>query len=691
VPKLLDFGIARILRPGDGDAPAATMIGQHVMTPEYASPEQLRGEAATTASDVYSLGVVLYRLLTGHLPFRLAGQSPAATERAIGETGPPRPSTVVTAGRAGNVDRVRRRLRGDLDNIVLMALRREPQRRYQSVEQLSDDLRRHLESLPVRARKDTLAYRGAKFLRRNAAWTAAAVLVFLSLLGGIVATTWQAQRARTQEALAKTEKARAERRFNEVRQLARSVLFDYHDAIKDLPGATAIRERLVRDGLAYLDSLASEIGTDPELQRELAAAYERLGDVRGQALSANLGDLRGAVESYRKALRIREVLVAASPRDVQNRRDLARSYLRIGNLFTDVGEAVRSTEFLRQGLATYVALAAEQPGNAEIRHDLATAYNDLGMVLEEWGDAAGALEQHRKAMALREEFVATDPADARRRRDLAATHVNLGRALVLSGDIAGGLASNRNGLVIAANLAEDDPSNADHRRLLAISYQNDGDYRAILHDTRGALDSFGKKLVLDEQALADDPVNVRSRGDLAYTCERIGTLQALSGDYAQARSYYQRALALQEQQLAKMPENVYLHYRLILTRAGLGEMQAKLGERAAALAESSQAIALLEEMAEEATNSPQSSLRGQVYMRVAATYEALASSRDAAPDEQREQWRTAREMYARSLEIWQDMQRRGILTGEDASKPDEVARAIAQCDVHLRKLAGDSE
>ena len=195
-----------------------------------------------------------------------------------------------------------------------MALRKEPERRYPSVEQFSDDIRRHLEARPVLARRDTLAYRADKFIRRNTAVSIAAALVVLSLVGGIVMTSWQAQRAREQEAIAIAEKARAERRFNEVRQLARSVLFDYHDAIKDLSGATAIRERLVNDGLAYLDSLAREASDDPELQRELAAAYERVGDVRGKAYSAaSLGDFAGATESYSKALQIREALVAAYP------------------------------------------------------------------------------------------------------------------------------------------------------------------------------------------------------------------------------------------------------------------------------------------------------------------------------------------------------------------------------------------
>ena len=209
----------------------------------------------------------------------------------------------------------------------------------------------------------------------------------------------------------------------------------------------------------------------------------------------------------------------------------------------------------------------------------------------------------------------------------------------------------------------------------------------ILHDTSGALGSFRKKLVLDEQSFADDPVNAQSRGDLGYTCERIGTLLVLSGEYKEARSYYRRALDLYEQLSAGSSQDVYLRFRLIIVRAGIGETQAKLGERAAALAESSKAIALLDEVAENPANSPQSSLRGQSYLHVAETHKALASSRGVDPTEQREQMRAASDRYSRSLEIWQDMLKLGILTGEDAKRPEEVAREIAECDASLRRLA----
>ncbi len=675
VPKLLDFGIARVLHPGGHGEAAATMLEQRVLTPEYASPEQIRGEPVTTASDVYSLGVVLYRLLTGKTPYRLSTHSPQDLARAIGETEPQRPSTVVNAGRAAE----RKCLRGDLDNIVLMALRKEPERRYPSVEQFSDDLRRHLEARPVLARRDTLTYRAGKFVKRNTGISVAAVLVVLSLVGGIVMTTWQAQRAQEQEEIAIAEKARAERRFNEVRQLARSVLFDYHDAIENLSGATAIRERLVKDGLAYLDSLAREASDDPDLQRELAAAYDRVGDVRGKAYSAaSLGDHSGAIESYTKALSIREALASANPDDLQIRRDLASSYRKVGMQMVETSKAAGGREFLRKSLAVQERLAAARPSDTALRQELAASYNGLGLALEEVGDASGALANHLKALALREAMVTAEPGNQQLRRGLVITRINLGRALVLTGDTQGGLESNQQALATCEAMVAESPSNADYRRLLANTFQNDGDYRAILSDFEGALRSFRKKLALDQQAIAEDPDNAVARMDFAYTHSRMADLLAAGRRYGEALSNYRKAADEYGRLGVEVSADLFIHFGTVLVHAGIGEMQARLGDRDAAVAEISRSLALLDAIAPDPTSGTRSSQRGQVFMRVAAAHAALGVLKKLSATDRQGHRRSARELFTRSLEIWLDMRKRGILTAEDATKPEDVARELEQ-------------
>ena len=207
-PKLLDFGIAKLIEGNDALTQTQT-LATGVMTPDYASPEQVRGEAMTTSTDVYSLGVLLYELLTGQRPYRLKTRSADEIARAITDQEPERPSTAIARGDHSPSDiRHSSFPKGDLDNIVLMALRKEPSRRYASVGQFSEDIRRYLEGLPVIAHKDTLSYRGAKFIKRNKIGVAAAAVVLLTLLGGIVATAWQARRATEQARIAAQERDR---------------------------------------------------------------------------------------------------------------------------------------------------------------------------------------------------------------------------------------------------------------------------------------------------------------------------------------------------------------------------------------------------------------------------------------------------------------------------------------------------
>jgi hypothetical protein len=268
-----------------------------MMTPDYASPEQVQGARVTTATDVYSLGAVLYEILSGERPHHLSEYTPPEIERAICQMEIERPSNAVLRN-TRQPERTRRQearqLRGDIDNIALKAMRKEPERRYASVEQFSRDIQRHLVGQPVEARPDTLLYRAGKFIGRHRMAVAAAVFAITSLAAGAVATSYQARRA--------------EQRFQQVRKLANVFLFDLHDRLRVLPGSTETQRFVVQTGLDYLAGLEPEARGDIGLLREMASAYLRIGDVQGHSWQGNLGDPAGAMTSYGKAAAILENL-----------------------------------------------------------------------------------------------------------------------------------------------------------------------------------------------------------------------------------------------------------------------------------------------------------------------------------------------------------------------------------------------
>jgi eukaryotic-like serine/threonine-protein kinase len=281
-PKLLDFGIAKLLGDDTGQPGKQTATVARIMTPQYASPEQVRGSAITTASDVYSLGVLLYELLTGHHAYHLKALLPREIERVICEKEPERPSTAITRveestdadgvttsntpasvseARSERPDGLRRKLKGDLDNIVLKAMRKEPERRYSSVEQFSEDIRRHLEGLPVIATNHTFNYRAGKFVRRNRLGVTAVAIILLSLIAGIVATSWQARAARQEKAKAESINAFLEQILN------------YSNPVLNLPGDNSRETKMTQ----VLDEAAKRLeGEEFADQPEVKAELERI-------------------------------------------------------------------------------------------------------------------------------------------------------------------------------------------------------------------------------------------------------------------------------------------------------------------------------------------------------------------------------------------------------------------------------
>ncbi len=566
-PKLLDFGIAKVLNPElSALSMERTRTELRVLTPDYASPEQVRGEKLMTTSDVYSLGIVLYELLTGHRPYRAASMLPHERARVICEQEPTNPSTAVihvevlvhgdieqqtyitpesvSRSRSTQPDKLRRSLSGDLDNIILMALRKEPQRRYQSAAQFSADIGRHLDGLPVIARKDTFAYRSAKFTKRHKVGVATAILVVLATIAGLTMIIWQAM-------IAKAERARAERRFNDVRKLANSNLFELHDTIANLPGSTPARELLVKRALEYLDSLAQESNGDPSLQRDLISAYLKVGNVLGNPNNANLGDTAGALQSYRKALAIAERLRAANPDDAQAYRFLGGISEKMSDVQAGTGDILGAVESARRSLAISRAIAETTPTNMEARQYLAISHIKLGDVLgnsnfANLGDQAGAMQNYRLSSEILEYLYGTDSANPKTRRLLGLIYERIGTMLELDGKVEEALNTYRKSLAIREPLAAAYPTNTDAVRDAAVAHEKIGNIMTAKGELREALESRRKSLEIFQSLVHADPQNVQARQSLAISYIHFGDVLG----NPQSPNLGRRAEALKNYQLA---------------------------------------------------------------------------------------------------------------------------------------------
>jgi non-specific serine/threonine protein kinase/serine/threonine-protein kinase len=618
-PKLLDFGIAKLLNPElAGHTLAPTVAGLQMMTPEYASPEQVRGDAVTTATDVYSLGVLLYELLTGRLPYRLTSRAPADIVRIVCESEPVRPSTAITGvseaesgGGAGpaadappparpdrlatvDIDMLRRQLAGDLDNIILKALSKEPGRRYASVDQFAEDLRRHQAGLPVIARKDTWTYRTGKFVRRNRAAVFAAGMTFAALVAGIIGTTWQAREARA-------ARARAEQRFGDVRQLANAFLFDFHDSIAELEGSTPARKLVVAKGLEYLDKLARDAGDRVDLRREIAGAYVKVGDVQGRPFTPNLGDTAGALASYRKAVALYEGLTAASPRDEALRRELALAYMRLSDVLTSAGDTAGSLAYAKQSLAIEQAISADAADPPAARRALVASHTRVGDMLGATGDVTAALEHRRTALAIMESVFAAAPDDVANIRQLGVAYQKLGNTLGNPnapnvGDHAGALAALERSSEIFRTASARYPHNATFRRNHAVAESNAADVLFAMQRVDEALARERRSLAVYEAQAKVDPSNAAAQNDLAIGYSKIAQLLEATGKPAEALPEQQRATDIHRRLAAADPNSADMKQELASDYNREATIQAKLGMREASLANHARAVEMSREL-----------------------------------------------------------------------------------------------
>ena len=567
VLHLFDFGVAKLLE-ADAALPQ-TRTGLRMMTLDYASPEQVLGERITTATDVYALGIVLYELLTGRRPYTVTNKPDVEAVRIICEQEPTKPSTSVheRSGTsreealtlpAGAAEKTLtlvdwRQLAGDLDTIVMKAIRKEPERRYGSADQLSEDLRRYLEGLPVLARKDTLGYRAGKFIKRHTVGVAAICLIGLSLIGGMIATGWQARIAQRQRREAEVQRVKADRRFNDVRRLASSFLFEFHDAIANLPGATPARKLVVSKALEYLDGLAAEAEGDTALQEELATAYDRVGDLQGGWASMNLGDAKGSVASYQKAHQIRHALYQKHPENLRSRLALAASLRKLGDGAFAEGKLADAVSYDRQSAAMTEDLLSKDPANLDVRRELAEANHRLCNYLLPVGDTAGAIAACSRFRALTQALLEGSPGDLKLQVLIANGMAQLGNALRLSGKLDEAQENFRKAETQFEDILAREPGNFSVQRSLAKTRSQIGNTLDALGKTNEAVASHEAAVKLMNAMVAADPHNSQIRVELMYMLLRRVGVMLRAGQRAEAKESAKSGLAMLRAQ-AERPE-----------------------------------------------------------------------------------------------------------------------------------------
>ena len=644
IPKLLDFGIAKMLSP-DSAAENATVTGVWTMTPEYASPEQLQGEPITTASDLYSLGLVLYELLTGQRAHRFPSRMPHEMARVVLESEPDKPSSAVFRKKAApdnspekpetesipttacdlrgfsTARKLHRRLAGDADNIVLKALRKETGERYASADQLSEDIRRHLEGRPITASKGTTAYRFRKYVLRHKAGVAGAALIFLILVTGIIVTVREAR-------IAKRNELRAEQRFNDVRKLANSLIFDIHDSIQNLPGSTPARKILLEEAVQYLDSLSRESSDDVSLQRELAKAYQRIGLLQGNAQDSNLGQTETALKSLQKSLDLFESVAKADPKNTKDRVSLAHAHRILSVMLGNSGRP-GARDQAEESLAITATLAKADPDEGAALLERAGDFAQLASTQDEAGDLAGAADSYKKTLSILDDLWKRQPQDKQLQETVGVNRVRMGITLSQLGQRNQAIEISRSGIGLLKSLAED-RNDARSRRLWSTATAYLGGIQLMNGDFREALASNRQVHAVASALQAADPENVLYLLDVAGNHGGMGTTLTHMGSPREGLAELDQALEIFEKQRSRDSTYADLPYWLGQVHIFKGEAYSALGQSPAALEEYRKGAASFESLMKGAVGNGKRCDLAASYAKVGNALVAVGNEREAS-------------------------------------------------------------
>jgi eukaryotic-like serine/threonine-protein kinase len=583
--KVIDFGVAKALGQQLTEKSLLTTGAQMIGTPLYMSPEQaeLSGREVDTRTDVYALGVLLYELLTGTTPFdeeRLRTAGYDEFRRIIREEEPPRPSTrvstlglaatMVSTRRESDPKRLSRLFRGDLDWIVMKALEKDRDRRYETASALAADVQRYLADEPVLARPPSPRYRLGKFLRKHRGPVLAAGVILVLLVGGIISTSMallRAERLRQiaeeNEQTAQTEKTNAlasaaaarlaqdneaaQRKKAEAaqRQAMEALRATTDDVVGQLIGArpalSPSEKTFLEKTLKRWQTFAAEKG-DGELARHIRAE----GVARVAYLRLKLSEQDAALAGFGEASVLWEKLADDFPAVPQYRSELAGSHTNRGLLLAGLGKPAEAEAAYRQALALQGKLADDFPAVPQYRLELSGTHNNRGNLLvirHQWAEAEAAYHQ---AQTIQEKLADEFPAMPRFRQQLAVSHNNRARLLVFLSKGAEAEAAYRQALAIQEKLVDDFPAEPQYRQELAGSHTNRGNLLTNLHKGAEAEAACRRALAIREKLVDDFPAVTQYRIDLGCSQVAFGRLLAMQRQPEPALEWYAKAIATLE-------------------------------------------------------------------------------------------------------------------------------------------------
>ena len=602
VPRIIDFGLAKTALPREASESLFTQLGQFVGTPGYMSPEQAdpKSPDIDTRTDVYSLGVILYVLLAGMLPFEANRQPRQPLDellRKLREEEPPRPSTKLRAERDFLTDAAQARgieprqltklLRGDLDWIAMKALDKDRARRYGAPSELAADIRRYLNNEPVVACPPSAAYQTGKFVKRNKPALAVAMVFALVVVAGAIATVREAR-------IARVEQGRAEQRFQSLRKLTDSLLFEFHDSIEKLPGSTAARELVVRRALEYLEQIESEVHNDPATLRDLAAGYERIGRIRAEEGHPHLGgtgSFQSANEMYEKALAIRRKLVAADPRDPELQFELLGTMLNLARISEQFGDLDRALALQEQRLEIEKGLTASHDSE-DLRYNIAASMIGIGEVNLWLGNYETALDYERRSLAMNQALLDANPDSLKMLRGVWRSRAWTATVLRYDRKFSEGAAESRKALAISERLAARDPNNSEYQRFLIVDDQNLCEclsYAGVSSEVPGLCQ---KAISINEAMVQSDKSNVQASADLANSNMTTGLALYLIHSPREALVFERRADAMYREVAERDPDSQAnaIDHAVALLYAGRTEAELHLADQARKDIEQAQAI-----------------------------------------------------------------------------------------------------